>query len=185
MIELSYLSISKDWYGDPVQPALDVGLVIEDQHLVFGGRRKAPAVNVDGFKALEFYEGLWEADCVELFLGFVGSERYLEINLAPNGSWAIFVFSNYRKREEVLSDYTPKVFSKSDKDSWASQIKIEKNLLLDNLLNSEVQQGKAETFLYNITGVLADSHKLRYLTLESGTQTEPDFHLDNLRKTKL
>jgi hypothetical protein len=79
----------------------------------------------------------------------------------------------------------PKVFSRSDKDSWASQIKIEKDLLLDHLLNSEVQQGRGEGFLCNITAVLADGQKPRYLTLKPPTQTEPDFHLGNLRKTKL
>ncbi len=185
MIELSYQSINRDWHGEAVEPTLEVGLALANDHIVFGGRRQTPAVNVDGSKAAEFYEGLWEADCVELFLGTQGSEKYLEVNLAPNGSWAIFIFSSYRKRIKILNDYKPKIFSQVNEDSWASQISIEKDLLESRFHNSIERSGGGVEFLYNITAVLKDSQKLSYLTLEPPTQSEPDFHLNNLRKLKL
>ena len=39
---------------------------------------------------------LWETTCCEAFLAIPGGETYWEINLAPNGDWAVYRFDRYR-----------------------------------------------------------------------------------------
>jgi len=47
-------------------------------------------------------ERLWEATCLELFLGIPGSRGYWEFNLSPAGHWNVYRFASYRegRREE-------------------------------------------------------------------------------------
>lgn len=48
---------------------------------------------------------LWRHTCFEAFLKAEGSEAYLEINLAPSGQWAAYLFDGYREgmREAPLA----------------------------------------------------------------------------------
>lgn len=39
---------------------------------------------------------LWEATCMEFFLGVPGTEAYWEFNLSPAGHWNVFRFDSYR-----------------------------------------------------------------------------------------
>ncbi len=39
---------------------------------------------------------LWESTCCEAFLALPGEQAYWEINLSPNGDWAIYHFDRYR-----------------------------------------------------------------------------------------
>ena len=50
-------------------------------------------------------DGLWQTTCFEAFLGLPGERRYWEINLAANGDWAVYRFSDYRtgQAEQSLS----------------------------------------------------------------------------------
>ncbi|MCI5120375.1 MAG: hypothetical protein D3908_04110 [Candidatus Electrothrix sp. AUS4] len=45
---------------------------------------------------------LWQATCIEFFVGASGSPHYWEVNLAPSGDWNVYSFSSYRQgmREE-------------------------------------------------------------------------------------
>ncbi len=45
---------------------------------------------------------LWRTTCFELFFAVPGDPAYREVNLAPNGCWGIYHFTNYRTqmREE-------------------------------------------------------------------------------------
>lgn len=40
---------------------------------------------------------LWEATCLELFLGEEDSERYWEFNLSPSGDWNVYRFTAFRE----------------------------------------------------------------------------------------
>ena len=42
---------------------------------------------------------LWRHTCCEAFLA-TGPESYLEFNFSPDGSWAAYAFSSYRRRAE-------------------------------------------------------------------------------------
>ena len=37
-------------------------------------------------------DGLWKATCFEAFLALPNQSRYWEINLSPNGDWAVYSF---------------------------------------------------------------------------------------------
>ena len=47
---------------------------------------------------------LWATTCCEAFLSFPDQPGYSEINLSPNGDWAVYSFEGYRsgRREEPL-----------------------------------------------------------------------------------
>ena len=49
---------------------------------------------------------LWSTTCFEAFLGLPGQEAYWEINLSPNGDWAVYHFDHYRQGQscQALSD---------------------------------------------------------------------------------
>ncbi|MEB3246663.1 MAG: DOMON-like domain-containing protein [Synechococcus sp.] len=48
---------------------------------------------------------LWTRTCFEAFLGLPNQPHYWEINLAPNGDWAVYRFDAYREgqSDQVLS----------------------------------------------------------------------------------
>jgi hypothetical protein len=82
---------------------------------------------------------LWQQTCFELFVGIVGTSRYWEINISPNGCWNVYNFSSYRQnmRDEeqvyaipTLAVYQEQRFSLSAKISIANFIPSEKILNL-------------------------------------------------------
>ena len=50
--------------------------------------------------------GLWQHHCFELFIGELESNAYWELNLAPNGNWNCFEFSDYRKDQRESEAYS-------------------------------------------------------------------------------
>ena len=48
---------------------------------------------------------LWTSTCFESFLGLPNQPHYWEINLAPNGDWAVYRFDAYRegRSDQILS----------------------------------------------------------------------------------
>ena len=50
--------------------------------------------------------GLWQHHCFELFIGGLESNAYWELNLAPNGNWNCFEFSDYRKDQRESEAYS-------------------------------------------------------------------------------
>lgn len=47
-------------------------------------------------------ERLWEHTCFEVFVSRAGDARYHEMNFAPSGAWAAYVFERYRTRAPLL-----------------------------------------------------------------------------------
>ena len=83
-LELSYsvLAASSVGLSELVLPS---GLVDGEQ---VGGRRR---------------DELWTTTCFEAFLGLPGQEGYWEINVAPNGDWAVYRFDRYREGQACQS----------------------------------------------------------------------------------
>lgn len=42
-------------------------------------------------------DGLWQSTCLELFAGWPGEARYLEVNLSLSGDWNAYSFAGYRQ----------------------------------------------------------------------------------------
>jgi hypothetical protein len=47
----------------------------------------------------QYFEGLWKADCGELWLACPENGRYIELNLGANGAWWSCAFSSPRVRD--------------------------------------------------------------------------------------
>lgn len=52
---------------------------------------------------------LWEATCLEFFIGAVADVGYWEFNVSPNGNWQVFHLDEYRQglREEAAINHLP------------------------------------------------------------------------------
>ena len=60
--------------------------------------QKAPVV-IELTQKGQYFEGLWKADCGELWLANLENGRYIEINLGANGAWWSCTFSSPRIRD--------------------------------------------------------------------------------------
>jgi len=65
-------------------------------------------------------DNLWQATCFEIFWAEEGKKNYWELNLAPNGAWNVYAFTDYRTgmRQEdgvaapaIKTTRTPESFS--------------------------------------------------------------------------
>ena len=58
----------------------------------------AAAVLLLEFKAApQRRDQLWAHTCLELFIAIPGEKRYWEVNMAPNGDWAVYRLDDYRQ----------------------------------------------------------------------------------------
>ena len=64
-------------------------------------------------------DNLWQATCFEMFWAAEGAKNYWELNLAPNGAWNVYAFTDYRtgmRQEErvaapaIATSRTPESF---------------------------------------------------------------------------
>jgi hypothetical protein len=73
-------------------------------------------------------DGLWQHTCCEAFI-HTGGGSYLELNLAPEGHWAAYAFTAYRKRAARAPDLpAPQVLAESARDAdgahWTLQAEV-------------------------------------------------------------
>jgi hypothetical protein len=54
-------------------------------------------LNIPAPRRPAFTHQLWEHTCFEAFVALEGASAYHELNLAPSGEWAAYVFSAYRE----------------------------------------------------------------------------------------
>lgn len=57
-------------------------------------------------------DNLWQATCFELFWAEEGQKNYRELNLAPNGDWNVYAFTDYRtgmRQEERIAEPLVKI----------------------------------------------------------------------------
>ena len=111
---------------------------------------------------------LWTTTCCEAFIGLPGSERYWEINLSPNGDWAVYSFEGYRssQRAPELSS-APQVRLRR----WHHQVRLDARLPLRPWWPAGVCPDLAMTAVLNLR-----TQGLSYWALRHG-QDHPDFHL--------
>jgi hypothetical protein len=89
----------------PETPARAVGgiragcILTDDGHLRITYRIQAARAQLCwmDFPEAGRREELWRHTCCEAFVA-IGAEAYLELNFAPEGSWAAYAFSAYRRR---------------------------------------------------------------------------------------
>lgn len=118
-------------------------------------------------KPKEFYQGLWNYDVIEAFIG-LQHQNYLEINLSTNGAWWAAGFSSYRNQNREKPEITMEdVFTNSDTNG---------NLVIASFSYKNLNfNGK-----YNIAAIIDKQH---YSLNIAGQSNRPDFHLEELRKS--
>ncbi len=111
---------------------------------------------------------LWTSTCCEAFIALPGSDRYWEINLAPNGDWAVYSFEGYRRSQhpQELSS-APQVRLRR----WHHQVRLDARLPLRPWWPAGVCPELALTSVLNLR-----THGLNYWALRHGPD-HPDFHL--------
>lgn len=66
--------------------------------LEWSAHDSAAAVLLPEFKAApQRRDQLWAHTCLELFIAIPGEKRYWEVNMAPNGDWAVYRLDDYRQ----------------------------------------------------------------------------------------
>ena len=71
------------------------------------GALKLPEGLNDGPQQGQHKDELWTTTCFEAFLAAPGEQRYWEVNLAPNGDWAVYRFDGYRSGQTQQELGTP------------------------------------------------------------------------------
>ena len=109
---------------------------------------------------------LWKATCFEIFIKNPNGKAYWELNIAPNGSWNFYRFSDYKKdMQEELRVLPPKVLFIREGDEVALSFKLdftevlfEKNINFNLALILLDVEGERHFFTLNPKEGLADFH---------------------------
>lgn len=73
---------------------------------------------------------LWEHTCFEAFIAATGAAEYHELNLAPSGEWAAYVFRSYREIAGIDETLAPAITVQRG----ARRLELEAQVALDRLL---------------------------------------------------
>ena len=72
-----------------------------------------------------FTDGLWEHDCLELFLASRrGEGRYLELEIGPAGHWLALAFSGVRERGAELHELDPELSQELRPGRWRGRCSL-------------------------------------------------------------
>ena len=120
--------------------------------------------DVDQVGQREF--GLWQHHCFELFLGQAGSTAYWELNLAPNGNWNCFGFSDYRQDQKESDRCALTEFSAVRR---GRTYQLEARILIHPAL-----QSSGCVLSLGAAAIIETASDLNYFSIRHGTT--PDFH---------
>lgn len=111
-------------------------------------------------------DALWQHHCFELFIGDAGSSLYWELNLAPNGNWNCFEFSDYRQHQRASDRFALSGFR-------AVRLGLTYQLEASILTNPPLQTSGAILSL-GAAAIIATASELNYFAICHGAS--PDFH---------
>ena len=81
----------------------------------------------DGPQQGQRRDELWTTTCFEAFLAIPDASRYWEINLAPNGNWAVYSFERYREGQQPQQLSSPPSIQLK---RWHHQLRLDARLPL-------------------------------------------------------
>ena len=73
-------------------------------------------------------DDLWTTTCFEAFLAPPGEQRYWEVNLAPNGDWAVYRFDRYRSGQSSQELSMP---PQIQLQRWRHQLRLDARIPLE------------------------------------------------------
>ena len=112
-------------------------------------------------------DNLWQATCLEMFWAAEGEKNYWELNLAPNGAWNVYAFTEYRtemRPEDRVEEPRIETARTSDTFSLTAELEIGK-LHADN---APLRVGVSAVLQHRDT-------RLSYWAL-AHPEEKPDFH---------
>ncbi len=170
-LDLPLFGLARDWHGAPVEPPAAFSLAIDPRRLWFVATHRRPADLHPLSRPGRFQPELWKHDVAELFLAAPDGDRYLELNLAPNGAWWSCEFRAPRQRQDEAEIAMPDVatFSELAPDgSWVAALAVP----LD-LLRARIDFGSGTKL--NVAFIL-ENPAPRFLSAADLGGGEPDFH---------
>jgi hypothetical protein len=112
-------------------------------------------------------DNLWQASCLEMFWAAEGGKNYWELNLAPNGAWNVYAFTEYRtgmRQEDRVAEPLIETAHTAGSFSLTAEIKI-----------GNLPTNKAPLRV-GVSGVLQHRDtRLSYWAL-AHPEKKPDFH---------
>lgn len=112
-------------------------------------------------------DNLWQSTCLEMFWAEEGGKNYWELNLAPNGAWNVYAFTDYRTgmcQEDRIAEPLVKINRTAESFSLTAKLEIS-SLHADN---APLRVG--------VSGVLKHrDSRLSYWALAHPAE-KPDFH---------
>ena len=112
-------------------------------------------------------DNLWQSTCLEMFWAEENAKNYWELNLAPNGAWNVYAFTDYRtgmRQEERIAAPLVKINRTAESFSLAAELEIGK-LHADN---APLRVGVSAVLQHRDT-------RLSYWAL-AHPEDKPDFH---------
>jgi hypothetical protein len=111
---------------------------------------------------------LWKHTCMEAFVRPAGGAGYCELNFAPSGQWAAYLFDAYRAGMRDATDLSPPIITmgRADAKLW-----LRAQVRLDNLA------GFADAAWHiAISAVIEEANGQRSYWALKHAQGRPDFH---------
>lgn len=170
-LSLPLWGLTHDLTGHCLLSPLMFSLAFDAERLWFVAAGKTPAQIHPQARPGKFVAELWQFDCVELFIADARSGRYLEFNLAANGSWWSAEFIGPRQRAEVQDVAFPEVatFAElSPEGGWLSAMAIPLDLLQARI------DWSRESFV-NVTAIV-ETPQQRFVSANPLPGDCPDFH---------
>ena len=163
---LPHSSIGSCWVGDVLPSPLWWVVALDPNHLWFAGSLPGGGVCIPHAKHGEFFEGLWEADVLELFIKDP-SGRYFEFNVSPQGAWWAMELCAYRERVSYLR--LPRV------DLMETEVLLDRWTALVCLDRASLPMPISAGSTVHVSGIFHDD-KPRYLSSNPVANVAPDFH---------
>lgn len=163
--------ISTDWSGKKVPKPVKYLFWVDKDHFYFLAKdENGPGLSHPECQPHQYHAELWKYDVAEFFLRSADGSRYLEFNLAPNGSWWTSSFSSPRQFAPGEPAPVPDVVTstRQDDDSWSAMAGLSLQWL-----NKNYDFG--ETSRLNATFILRSPEQI-FLTAGNLGPGEPDFH---------
>ncbi len=164
--------LDREWFGAPVEPPIAFRFRLTGDALIFSARRRTPALLHPEACEGQFQENLWKYDTAEFFIATAEGDRYIEFNLAPNGSWWSAAFTAPRVVNTDMPAVPEGVIATGH--SHAEGWECEAHLPLTYLRLMGVEPG--ETPFRLAAAAILNSPQQIFLTTAEDTGGKPDFH---------
>lgn len=170
-LDVPLFGLSRDWHGQSIGPRAAWCLLADPERLWFVATRATSASVHPQAAPGTFQNELWKHDVAELFIASPQRDRYLEINLSPNGAWWTCLFNGPRQPTDGHPSPWPGIETHVENENgrqWVAAISLPLAGLREALEFGEQSP-------MNVTFIV-DSPDQRFLSASDLGGGDPDFH---------